>query len=629
MHDNLVNRRAIAEAQPGQRVDAVVNVRFEHGDRVYDLKRTASVIRGEGSTDWTELEPTLSLLSAGPDGHWNLAKTEEIQDVIGRILPQQLLPYFFFDGERIGNLHRPDKRSEITSAVTMLIGELVLNRSIEDLEAIERRLTREMKRVLVDDEATSVLIQEVEELKTEHENAQLTAVTLQRNLEGLIRRRQAIDQELQALKSVEDLVHRRSEYEAEEGSLRKNMETNLASLASDLSKDGFRVFLKSASGDFLSRVQDLRNRGELPTALKIPFLQRLLDQGKCICGRALIAGEPPHAEIRRWMEHVGLSEIEETAIRMEAEIELMARQIPEMYERLDKERAQFDANKKRLAQVEKHLSSIREQLKNDPIEEPRELERARERTEQDIDRIRGQQVENRLRIQALSEALRKKQQAINEIEVKTKEQEVSRARYNVCREVIERLTEVRRRQRVHFRADLSDRISRIFSMISIKPYTAVLNPDYTLSVYETPGGLPVPLSTGEMQVLSLSFIGGVIEQARVFAARRDRLPGPDSSTFPLVMDSPFGSLDPHHRGQVAASMPKLANQVIILSTRSQWEAEVENALIPRIGKEYVLSYYSPKPGVQEDSIARNGKAYWLVRQSGDDFERTEVLEVCR
>jgi len=94
MHDNLVNRRAIAEAKPGERVDAVVNVRFEHGDRVYDLKRTASVIRGETPTEWTELEPTLSLLSAGPDGHWKPVKPEESQDVIVRIMPDQLLQYF-------------------------------------------------------------------------------------------------------------------------------------------------------------------------------------------------------------------------------------------------------------------------------------------------------------------------------------------------------------------------------------------------------------------------------------------------------------------------------------------------------------------------------------------------------
>jgi len=629
MHDNLVNRRAIAEAKPGERVDAVVNVRFEHGDRVYDLKRTASVIRGETPTEWTELEPTLSLLSAGPDGHWNPVKPEEIPDVIGRIMPEQLLPYFFFDGERIGNLHRPDKRSEITSAVTMLIGELVLNRAIEDLETIEKRLTREMRRALVDDEVTSALIQELEELKIELEEAQRTKETLEKNLEGLIRRRQAIDQELQALKSVEDLVRRRSEYESEEATLRTNIEANLASIASEISKHGFRVFLRSASEGFLSRVTELRNRGELPTALKVPFLQRLLEQKRCICGRELVPGEPPYAEIQRWMEHVGLSEIEETAIRMEAEIQSMERQIPEMFERLDQETARFDANRKRLAQVETLLGSIREQLKNGPVEQSRDLERAREQTEQDIDRIRAQQVENRHKIQTLSEELRRKQQAINEMEVKTKEQEVCKTRYSICREVINILKEVKRRQQVHFRADLSDRINRIFSQISIKPYTAVLNPDYTLSVYETPGGLPVPLSTGEMQVLSLSFIGGVIEQARIFAARRDRLPRPDSSTFPLVMDSPFGSLDPHHRGQVAAFMPKLANQVVILSTRSQWEADVENALKSRIGKEYVLSYYSPKPGVQEDYIVRNGKTYWLVRRSGDDFERTEILEVCR
>lgn len=49
----------------------------------------------------------------------------------------------------------------------------------------------------------------------------------------------------------------------------------------------------------------------------------------------------------------------------------------------------------------------------------------------------------------------------------------------------------------------------------------------------------------------------------------------------------------------------------------------------RIGKEYVLVYNSPKPDCEQDGIALCGSRYPLVRQSPNEFEYTEILEVSR
>ncbi len=103
--------------------------------------------------------------------------------------------------------------------------------------------------------------------------------------------------------------------------------------------------------------------------------------------------------------------------------------------------------------------------------------------------------------------------------------------------------------------------------------------------------------------------------------------GPDSSTFPVVMDSPFGSLDEIYRRQVAKSIPKLANQLVVLVTKTQWRGEVETEMTTQIGREYVLSYQSPKPDCEEDAIDRYGVAYPLVCRSPNAFEYTEIIEV--
>jgi DNA sulfur modification protein DndD len=103
--------------------------------------------------------------------------------------------------------------------------------------------------------------------------------------------------------------------------------------------------------------------------------------------------------------------------------------------------------------------------------------------------------------------------------------------------------------------------------------------------------------------------------------------GPDSSTFPVVMDSPFGSLDEIYRRQVAKAIPELANQLVVLATKTQWRGEVEREMKRRIGRQYVLSYKSPKPDCEEDAIELNGSRYPLVTRSPNEFEYTKIVEV--
>lgn len=138
--------------------------------------------------------------------------------------------------------------------------------------------------------------------------------------------------------------------------------------------------------------------------------------------------------------------------------------------------------------------------------------------------------------------------------------------------------------------------------------------------------LPVAASTGENQILSLSFIGAIIDMVRKWS-KESRLVNLNSSNFPIVMDSPFGSLDEVYRRQVAKIIPKLANQLIVLVTKTQWRNEVETEMNSYINKQYVLTYVSSKDDCQEDVIILNNQEYPLVKRSENQFEYTEIVEV--
>jgi DNA sulfur modification protein DndD len=82
--------------------------------------------------------------------------------------------------------------------------------------------------------------------------------------------------------------------------------------------------------------------------------------------------------------------------------------------------------------------------------------------------------------------------------------------------------------------------------------------------------------------------------------------------YPMIMDSPFGSLDPEYQERVSAMLPEMAYQVIVLVTESQWSAEVRGEMGNVAGAEYSLEYYDPKKEdveYERTEIVRTGGAY--------------------
>ncbi len=210
-------------------------------------------------------------------------------------------------------------------------------------------------------------------------------------------------------------------------------------------------------------------------------------------------------------------------------------------------------------------------------------------------------------------------------------QSLAQRRINATQDAIERLTEVRNRQEQQFRLQLEKRVQEIFMEISVTPYIPKISDKYELTLVENTTGIEasVAASTGENQILSLSFIASIIDKVREWSEKRKMMMIPDSSTFPIVMDSPFGSLDENSRRHIAKTIPQLANQLIVLVTKTQWRGEVEAEMTERIGREYVLTYYSSKPDCEQDYIKLGRERYPLVKQSPNEFEYTEIIAVER
>lgn len=167
-------------------------------------------------------------------------------------------------------------------------------------------------------------------------------------------------------------------------------------------------------------------------------------------------------------------------------------------------------------------------------------------------------------------------------------------------------------------------------MVSLKSYEPELTPDFALELWDLSGSerIPAPKSTGENILLSLAFVGSLIGEAREAQERGRTFVQGIGGDFPVVMDAVFGNLDDDYRKAVADFLPRLASQVVILTSKAQAGEVVEQEVRPRIGKQYVITTHTTKTDVSgaTETLTLNGNTY-PYQVIGSDRTGAELTEV--
>ncbi len=621
----LVNKRAITETEFGRSVDCWVEVMFEHEHKRYQVKRQCYA---HNTGERINYSPTKCFMQiAGDDGRW-YPPLEQPEDVIGRILPVSLHRYFFFDGERIDRFFRQDGKSSVAEDTKELIGVKVLDRAIEHLKKAKRKLQEELQSV--GNLEIKQLLQAKSKLENQSDDLELRQREIDAQLAQQEKFKRTIGKQLLALSGAVELQNQREQLEEREKSLRNLLVEEQETLKKIFSTNGYTVLLDQLLIQSRSIVGEMRLNGELPTGIKKQFVEELLKQNRCICGGELLKGSETRRAVKAWLDKAGVADLEEAAIRLETQAGEMEQKIPRFWQEVDSQQSNIEQARAELGDIDEQLYAIGKKLRSYPDQDIQKLQNHLEVTEKLIEQLTLEKGGNQQILVSLNKENEVKQKQIAKQKLKEAKQVIAQRRITATQEAIERIVAVKKLLEKQFRRSLEQRVQEIFDSISFTPYTPRLSADYELSLIENTSGkaIRVAASTGENQILSLSFIGGIIDRVREWSYQ-NTLMGPDSSTFPIVMDSPFGSLDQIYRRQVATSIPKLANQLIVLVTKTQWRGEVAEEMENYIGQEYVLVYNSPKLDCQEDQIEIVGQTYPLVKRSNNGFEYTEIIPVER
>lgn len=620
----LVNKRAIAETEIGKAVDAWVEVAWAHDGKRYRAKRMCRAYKQQTEVNIVNNE-LLYLYIGDADGKW-LHPQQPPAEIIGRILPASLHQYFFFDGERIEQIVRQDKRLEIAEATKILLGVEVLNRAIKHLGEAKKTLETELSQI--GDTTTKDLLKSQQQLQQQIDRLEQRQAEITQEIANFDRLKQEINQHLLELTAATAIQSQRQELERTKAIHQTQLRQARTAIEQLVSTQAYTVLLTDLTADFQQIVAELRDRGELNQGISREFISQLILHQNCLCGTELTPNTAAYLNVQTWLSRASIAVMEETTMRLITQVEHLETKSSEFWQAIASQQQIVTTARAEISDLETQLDNLESQLRQDTNVEISNFQKRLDEIElkvRDLTLERGQNNQQIVHIAGQIQALAKQ---ITKQQSNQERQNLASRRLQATREAIDELTRSRQQQEQQFRLELEQRVRQIFQTISVTPYLPKITEKYELILVETTRDLEtiVAASTGENQILSLSFIGGIIDRVREWSQQK-LLAVPQSNTFPIVMDSPFGSLDRLSRRQIARILPQLANQLLVLVTKTQWRDEVETEMQPKIGKQYILTYYTSKPDCPEDDLELHDRRYPLIKRSPNDFDYTEIVEI--
>ena len=567
--DKLINFDALAEGAKS----ASVEVLFDHEEGQYLARREVTKNRRNKPLRLFEIK----------NGSYDELKTPE--SFINSVVPFGMAKYFFFDGEQAEAFSGEQNNRTVGEAIQTMLGCDIGNTAIDDLEYLSRKFDEDIGKLPGKEEIAREERQLAGLLK-----AKDRLVVEQRQL---LERRDVVGEGLKKLLSELREVHEAADLQRQrdrcEGDLKQATERQ-----ADLDRRRARWLADRAaaiaSTRLVSTVTSTLERSDLagiPSPYNEEFVRNLLTKSVCVCGRSLEEGTHEYGCVASLLGNAPSKEIQRKAIQAKAAAaHLHAKRVQDWgaFKDLETDRA---ANRHTVEGLEQEIGEIREKLKKHALHDVREKETAIQEAQNSEESLSEALGALKVRLSQCESDVEAAKRRIEQLAAGDRAAKPLLERRQLCDAAIAKLRSELDAYKTEARREIAKKINLILQENAHKGFVANISQDFGLSL-EFLDGVQTPKSGGENQLLSLAFIAALVRFS--FDRQNDDqlhflVPG---TVAPLMLDSPFGQLDPQYQTAVASFVPAMATQVILLVSSAQGSRAVVTALQKRVGREYAL-----------------------------------------
>lgn len=521
-------------------------------------------------------------------------KTTDVQPLLNSLMPQSVSSFFLFDGERLNEFEQllldPDSQSvTIQESIENILGLPALSNAITDIGANHKDAAKRQRGLAAKDLAAESFVGMAERTEASIENTEADIQRLAEQKVNISGEVSQLDKELRATAGIETEVLRLNEIKSNikqavddlskmEGERKSLLATGWRDLVSPLISQRINE-LREEQTEYIKNVEkvgelraQLKQTDELLSSRQCPLCTQLYpedmirsaEQNREVIKIELDQLEFDQDKLNNLGDYISkLSKIQPSGVsiaigRIEVDIrksnvnlvgfETKRDDIQRKLE--DHDQATISQNRYRYNQLMKRLGQLEDDIK-DKEDQLQRLQSDAAEYRRKISQVSGPQLNRLNREVAIYESL-----------------------LAVFSGGVERL-------RKSLKRDIQDDATKVFlQMTTEESYERLrINDQYGLSIIRE-GNREVPIrSAGAEQIVALALINAL----NMNAVRR----------APVIMDTPFGRLDPQHRANVLKYLSTNVHQVILLVHSGEIDRDEDIGRISKyINQEYMIERIS-------------------------------------
>ena len=605
---NLICKSTAQEMKPNDEKIVSVVLEFLHNNTEYKCRTEQTYYKDSTGTLKSKTNRKISLEYKGKDGQQEFVKETQIEGKINEILPKELSNYFFFDGERIGNMSKDiakGKSKEFPNAVKNLLGLSAFESALNHLNGSHNQNSvvklyaksfntagnNELKKLISEIDNLEKELSEQELRKEEIEDKDLP--TIQKKINNL-------KDEQMKFSKIEGWVKERSIYEEDLEGNQNLKQTNVSDffkLFSNRSYNFFALKMINSSINSLNEA-DIKDSG-IPDIHK-RTIDFLINRGQCICGSKIESNSEIYNHLIEQLKYIPPQSLG-TSIRQfvnianeKAKNADFYNEFESSYTRIRNAEDKIDECKEELERINKQLVGIDEnnigKLQND-------LNYYSQRKEEYI-RECGQSEDAIKRIK--NEINGKEQSRDRFINIDDTNKKI-RVYLAYAKFIYDELLKQYKEEEMKVRKQFAQIIDEIFKNIYNGGLSLEIDENYNIKIIVNDfKGYDEGVETSTAQSLSviLAFISAVIKMARENENGGNKLLVTES--YSLVMDAPLSAFDKTRIKTICEVLPNIAEQLIIFINDKDGEI-AEIYMKEKIGKKYVFYKENEFETYMEDS----------------------------
>jgi DNA sulfur modification protein DndD len=566
---------------------------LEHNGTEYTIISEQKYRKDSSGTIRASGQRSFDIAFKKPDGTRDYVKQLDTEIRMKEILPKELSKYFFFDGERIGNMSKEIKRGrsqEFAGAVQSLLGLSAYTAALSHLKGRGNTNVLRVYEASYDAKSNSKIAEysrQITELSEKIENIEARLIEIENNKEIAQDKCTDLTERIAKNKDSENLANKKADLIRKRDQLKSSRATKATSILRSFNNNAPSYFAKKLMKDALQALSQADKLDKGVPNVNDKTIQFLLDRKKCICGTEVLAGNDAFVSLTQLLEYIPPKSIGNMIGDFVNKCEDRNRAVKNYFDDFCDDYKFIREFEETYAEHEADIRKIEQQLEG--LESVGSLQADLSRYEKEIKTLdsekdflnqqKGGYITKQKELDAARQELANKDETNRKIEIYK-----AYAQY-----MYDTLSEQYAAEEAKMRDALQNTVNELFRNIYNGGFSLSLDEKYNIqiNVIDQEAGFSEDVETSTAQSISVifAFIAGVIKMARQSQQADNAMLV--SEPYPLVMDAPLSAFDKTRIKTVCEVLPAVAEQVIIFIKDTDGDLAEAN-LGSKVGQRYMF-----------------------------------------